>query len=68
MTYALCGFSNLPATGIMLGCMIPLATRKKHVITKYVMLALFAGSISCMIRACIASFLVSNFLQTKINK
>ena len=59
MTYALCGFSNLPATGIMLGCMISIAPKKKHAITKYVMLALFAGCVSCLIRACIASFLVS---------
>ena len=63
MTYALCGFSNLPTTGIMLGTMIGLAPKRQKTFIKLLFLSLIGGIIACMIRACIASILVNTLIK-----
>ena len=74
MTYALCGFANIPVTclfykikniqrgkqtmGIMLGTMAGLAPKRKKVFSKILAKTCVAGTICCLIRGCIACIFV----------
>jgi len=55
--YALCGFSNLPSIGIMVGGLGALIPSKKSVIAKMALRALLAASLSCCMKATIAGAL-----------
>jgi len=57
IVYALCGFSNLGAMGIMLGGMNGLAPKRVKTFAELVFLSLIGGVISCFARACITSLL-----------
>ncbi|PAV79031.1 hypothetical protein WR25_23015 isoform F [Diploscapter pachys] len=57
-TYALCGFSNFSAVGMQLEFLGKLAPSRKTILSKIVMRALLAGSISCFFTASIAGILV----------
>ena len=57
IVYALCGFSNLGAMGIMLGGMNGLAPKRVKTFSELVFLALIGGTMSCFARACITSLL-----------
>ncbi|CBY19693.1 unnamed protein product [Oikopleura dioica] len=58
MTYALCGFANIPTMGIMLGTMAGLAPKRKKVFSKILAKTCVAGTICCLIRGCIACIFV----------
>ncbi|KAK3098856.1 hypothetical protein FSP39_023785 [Pinctada imbricata] len=53
-TYALCGFANITALGIMIGALTAVAPSRKKDIVKVSTRALIAGSMACFITACIA--------------
>ncbi|EFN78482.1 sodium/nucleoside cotransporter 1 isoform X2 [Harpegnathos saltator] len=59
-TFALCGFANPSAIGIMIGCLSSLAPEKKEQVTSVVVRAFFAGSAVCFLTASIAGMLVEN--------
>ena len=53
-TYALCGFSNFSSIGIQIGGMTPMAPTRRGDMAKVALRALFAGTIACLMTACIA--------------
>ena len=65
ITYALCGFANVTALGIMIGAMTAVAPSRKDDILKVSFRALLSGCMACFITACIAGryFSVHNKLE-----
>ena len=63
ITYALCGFANFGAMGIVLGCISSLVPSKRGVLAKHLLRALVAGTLACFMTACIAGLLY----ETSIN-
>uniref|UniRef100_A0A914W8Y5 Sodium/nucleoside cotransporter n=1 Tax=Plectus sambesii TaxID=2011161 RepID=A0A914W8Y5_9BILA len=59
-TYALCGFSNIGQIGISMGLLGTMEPSKRHIFAKVAVRALVAGSLSCVMTACIAGVLVDN--------
>lgn len=53
-TYALCGFANISAMGVMLGGLGSLAEGRKSDMAKLVTTALLAGNIACFMTAAIS--------------
>ena len=53
-TYALCGFSNVVALGIMIGALTAAAPSRKEDIIKVSWWALIAGCMACFMTACVA--------------
>ncbi|KAL3865700.1 hypothetical protein ACJMK2_043062 [Sinanodonta woodiana] len=53
-TYALCGFSNVVALGIMIGAMTAIAPNRKQDILSTSFRALLSGCMACFMTACIA--------------
>ncbi|XP_033762277.1 LOW QUALITY PROTEIN: sodium/nucleoside cotransporter 1-like [Pecten maximus] len=60
-TYALCGFSNLGAIGVMLGALGPMAPNRKGDLSTLVMRALLGGIVTCLLTASVAGLLVTEF-------
>ncbi|XP_061168893.1 solute carrier family 28 member 3-like [Saccostrea echinata] len=58
-TYALCGFSNLTALGIMIGALTAIAPNRKEDIVRVSFRALISGCFACFMTACIAGILSS---------
>ncbi|KAL4233365.1 hypothetical protein ACF0H5_008047 [Mactra antiquata] len=56
-TYALCGFSNVVALGIMIGALAAVAPKRKKDILRVSIRALIAGCMACFMTACIAGLL-----------
>ncbi|WAR08491.1 S28A3-like protein [Mya arenaria] len=56
-TYALCGFSNVVALGIMIGALAAVAPDRKSDILGVSIRALISGSVACFMTACIAGLL-----------
>jgi pyrimidine nucleoside transport protein len=56
-TYALCGFSNPGAVGIMIGALVSMAPENRNAITEVAFRAFIAGSATCFLTACIAGML-----------
>ena len=57
-TYALCGFSNLGAVGIQIGGISAIAPERQSDLAQMSLRALAAGSIACLMTACVAGILV----------
>ncbi|XP_032089013.1 sodium/nucleoside cotransporter 2 [Thamnophis elegans] len=57
ITFALCGFANLSAIGIMLGGLTPMAPQRKSEFSSVVLRALLTGACVSLINACIAGIL-----------
>ena len=53
-TYALCGFSNIASIGVVLGELGPMAESRVPDMSKVAIRALVAGTIACLMTACIA--------------
>lgn len=53
-TYALCGFANIGAMGIMLGGLGSMAQQRKGVVSGLVVRALVAGNLACFMTAAVA--------------
>ena len=53
-TYALCGFANLTALGIMIGALTAIAPNRKEDIVGVSFRALVSGCFACFMTACIA--------------
>ncbi|XP_060068832.1 solute carrier family 28 member 3-like [Ylistrum balloti] len=58
-TYALCGFSNVTALGIMIGALTAVAPSRKEDIVKVSFRALISGCMACFITACVAGLLTT---------
>lgn len=58
MTYALCGFSNFSSIAIQVGGIGTLAPNKKEEIAKLGLKSLLAGTIACLMTACVAGVLI----------
>ncbi|XP_022330339.2 solute carrier family 28 member 3-like isoform X2 [Crassostrea virginica] len=56
-TYALCGFANLTALGIMIGALTAIAPNRKEDIVGVSFRALVSGCFACFMTACIAGIL-----------
>ncbi|XP_045196631.2 solute carrier family 28 member 3-like [Mercenaria mercenaria] len=56
-TYALCGFSNIVALGIMIGALIAVVPDRKQDIMNVAFRALISGSMACFMTACISGLL-----------
>lgn len=56
-TYALCGFSNVVALGIMIGALTAVVPDRKQDILKVAFRALLSGCMACFMTACIAGLL-----------
>jgi nucleoside permease NupC len=56
-TYALCGFSNVVALGIMIGALCAVVPDRKQDIMKVSVRALISGSMACFMTACISGTL-----------
>jgi len=56
-TYALCGFSNIGAIGIMLGGMGALLPERRQDVAQMVVRAMISGSTACLMTACVAGML-----------
>ncbi|KAJ9591156.1 hypothetical protein L9F63_002311 [Diploptera punctata] len=65
-TYALCGFSNPGALGILVGVLATVAPMQRSAVTEIALRAWIAGSATCFLTACIAGMLTTeeNLLQT----
>ncbi|XP_033750452.1 solute carrier family 28 member 3-like [Pecten maximus] len=59
-TYALCGFSNLTALGIMIGALTAVAPSRKADIVRVSLRALISGCMACFITACVAGLLTTD--------
>lgn len=59
-TYALCGFSNPGAIGILIGALVTMAPEKRNVITEVAFRAFIAGSATCFLTASIAGMLTTS--------
>ena len=53
-TFAICGFSNPGALGIMVGALSAMIPEKKEQVTKVALRAVISGSIVCFLTACTA--------------
>ena len=62
-TYALCGFSNFSAVGVMLGAFGAIAPTRKGDMAKIVLRALTAGNVACFMTASIAGKLWICYLE-----
>lgn len=58
ITYALCGFSNLPSIGIQIGGIGAMAPERKTDLTRLAFRAMLGGSLACCMTGCIASLLI----------
>ncbi len=56
--YALCGFSNFMAIGIQIGGLGALAPERRHDVARLGLLALFGGTLACLLTAAVAGILV----------
>nr|XP_019959026.1 PREDICTED: solute carrier family 28 member 3 isoform X1 [Paralichthys olivaceus] len=56
-TYALCGFSNFASLGMSIGAMSALAPERRSDVSSCGLRSLIAGSVSCLMTACIAGML-----------
>lgn len=56
-TYALCGFSNITALGIMIGALTAIAPDRKEDIVRVSIRALISGCFACFMTACMAGIL-----------
>ena len=56
-TYALCGFSNFGSIGILLGSLTAIAPERKGDIASLAVRALIAGTVACLMTACIAGMI-----------
>ncbi|KAJ4439381.1 hypothetical protein ANN_07503, partial [Periplaneta americana] len=54
-TYALCGFSNPGAIGILIGALVTLAPERRSAVTEVAFRAFIAGSATCFLTASIAA-------------
>lgn len=57
-TYALCGFSNIGSMGIMIGGISAIAPSRQQDLASLSVRALVAGSLACLMTACIAGILL----------
>jgi len=57
-TYALCGFSNIASVGIQIGGIGALAPERQHDLARLGIRALVAGSLACLMTACVAGLLI----------
>ncbi|KAK7065211.1 hypothetical protein SK128_010433 [Halocaridina rubra] len=64
-TYALCGFSNVSAIGIMLGGLGTMAPERKHDMATIVVRAVIAGSCASFLTSCVAGKLFGHFLSSR---
>ncbi|XP_071108909.1 uncharacterized transporter HI_0519-like [Haliotis cracherodii] len=56
-TYALCGFSNASAMGIMLGALVAIIPKRKADLSRVVFRAMIAGNVASFMTACMAGLL-----------
>ncbi|XP_069702912.1 uncharacterized transporter YutK-like isoform X2 [Periplaneta americana] len=59
-TYALCGFSNPGAIGILIGALVTLAPERRSAVTEVAFRAFIAGSATCFLTASIAGMLTTD--------
>ncbi|KFP32639.1 Solute carrier family 28 member 3, partial [Colius striatus] len=57
-TYALCGFANFGSLGLVVGGLTSMAPTKKQEIASGALRALVAGTVACLMTACVAGMLV----------
>lgn len=57
-TYALCGFANLVSMGIQVAGIGALAPGQRPVLAALALKAMLAGTVACLLTACVAAFLV----------
>ncbi|KAJ8025985.1 Solute carrier family 28 member 3 [Holothuria leucospilota] len=62
-TYALCGFSNVGAIGIMIGSLASLAPERLHDVSRIGVRSLIAGIVACQMTACLAGVLYDETRQ-----
>lgn len=65
-TYALCGFSNFSSIGIQIGGMGPLAPSRKEHMAAIALRTLAAGTIACLMTACVAGLLYDENLYEAV--
>ncbi|XP_074626097.1 solute carrier family 28 member 3-like isoform X1 [Acropora palmata] len=65
-TYALCGFSNFSSIGIQIGGMGPLAPSRKEHMAAIALRTLAAGTIACLMTACVAGLLYDENLYDSV--
>lgn len=65
-TYALCGFSNFASIGIQIGGMGPLAPSRKEHMAAIALRTLVAGTIACLMTACVAGLLYDENLYDSV--
>ncbi|XP_067027107.1 solute carrier family 28 member 3-like isoform X1 [Acropora muricata] len=65
-TYALCGFSNFSSIGILIGGMSPLAPSRRKDMTTIALRTLVAGTIACLMTACVAGVLYDESLYDSV--
>ena len=68
-TYALCGFSNVVALGIMIGALTAVMPSRKQDIVNVAFRALISGCMACFLTACVAGLYIvyaSNQSQAQI--
>ncbi|XP_074626098.1 solute carrier family 28 member 3-like isoform X2 [Acropora palmata] len=65
-TYALCGFSNIASIGVVLGELGPMAESRVPDMSKVAIRALVAGTIACLMTACIAGLLYDENLYDSV--
>lgn len=61
-TYALCGFSNFSSIGIQIGGLAPLAPSRRQDLATVALRALVAGTVACLMTACVAGVLYDESL------
>jgi len=57
-TYALCGFANFASIGIQVGGIGALAPGQRHMLARMGLRAMIAGTLACIMTACIAGMLI----------
>lgn len=57
-TYALCGFANFGSIGIQIGGIGAIAPNQRTVLSQLAIRSLIAGTIACMMTACIAGMII----------
>ncbi|KAL5006302.1 hypothetical protein ScPMuIL_015108 [Solemya velum] len=60
-TYALCGFSNFSAAGVMIGALGALAPTRRTDILRLVLRAMVVGNVACFMTACVAGLLYREY-------
>lgn len=58
LTYALCGFSNFSSIAIQIGGIGALAPERRHDLARLGLRALLAGTLACLMTACVAGMLL----------